>query len=82
MDQQTAATVKKQAAIRFDTSAYEASHGRRPRGTGSWAFGPERYTDIDSDQMFWSHQTSYTTACSQARVFYAVKNISLVYVQS
>lgn len=30
-------------AAEFDTHQYEFAHGRKPRGTGSWAFAPADY---------------------------------------
>ena len=47
------------------TSSYELSHGKRPRGFGSWAFGlGER--DPELEDIFWVHQKHYTPAMYQA----------------
>ena len=37
--------------IHFDTTEYEFSHDKRPRGIGSWAFAYRR--DADLSEIFW-----------------------------
>lgn len=32
-------------SVRFDTTAYQATYGRTPRGRGSWAFAFDRARD-------------------------------------
>lgn len=40
------------AAI-FDTTEYESSHGRAPRGRGSWAFIPGAPRHYAMDDVVW-----------------------------
>lgn len=42
----------------YYTNEYEASHGKSPKGYGSWAFSP--YGDPDSIE--WVNQSTYTEA--------------------
>lgn len=46
---------------RVETSEYEFSHGRTPRGKGQWAFSFDGIAGI-----FWTHGT-YTEAKAEAR---------------
>ncbi len=32
-------------SVRFDTSTFENSHGRKPKGHGGWIFSPVRSCD-------------------------------------
>lgn len=49
----------------FVTTEFEMSHGRTPRGYGSWGFAPYEYVnhqhEIPWDQIVWSKGT-YTDA--------------------
>ena len=48
---------------RFDTAKFEASHCRKPRGRGNWAFEA-------GGRMFWA-QGTFTEARKQAAKFFA-----------
>ncbi|MBR9837042.1 MAG: hypothetical protein GYB50_04010 [Rhodobacteraceae bacterium] len=52
-------------AIEFDTSAYVSSHGRQPKGRGSWAFATD--PDADSSEAIFSPSMTYTDAKVWAR---------------
>lgn len=40
-------------AIEINTSEYEFSHGKKPRGTGQWGFFFDQ--DRDVSQCFWAN---------------------------
>jgi hypothetical protein len=40
-------------AIDFDTRSFRTSHGREPKGYGSWAFGTERSPDTQDRDKCW-----------------------------
>lgn len=40
-------------AIDFDTTQFEFSHGRAPKGYGSWAFGTTRNPDVMDSAKCW-----------------------------
>lgn len=46
--------------VEFDTREYEFSHGKSPRGRGTWAFFPTRQCDV-MDAM-WSPSMTYAEA--------------------
>ena len=48
--------------ITFDTAAYEASHGKAPRGRGSWAFGTRRNADACNEDECWFSPGGMTLA--------------------
>lgn len=50
----------------FDTIRYEASHGRKPRGNGGWAFGFNSRNPAIDDVYFAPHG-SYAAAKKAAR---------------
>jgi hypothetical protein len=37
----------------IETRQYEFAHGRKPRGTGHWAFHPNFGVDSCSPEIFW-----------------------------
>ena len=53
------------AAITVRTSEYQSSHGKMPRGQGSWAFWMGRDTS-DIDKAHWFNGT-YAEAVKQAK---------------
>lgn len=67
-------------SITVETSGYEFTHGRKPRGFGTWAFGPERTTDID--KVFWSSPSTYAQAANEARRWAAEQGYDRIYAQS
>lgn len=67
-------------SITVETSGYEFTHGRKPRGFGTWAFGPERTTDID--KVFWSSPGTYAQAANEARRWAAEQGYDRIYAQS
>lgn len=46
--------------VHFDTSEYELSHGKTPRGYGSWAF------EFSVDRCVWWAPTGTFTAAKKA----------------
>ena len=48
----------------FDTTEYEFSHGRKPRGTGTWAFADA--DDGPDCEPYFIHAASYTEAKTRA----------------
>lgn len=47
-------------AREYDTTEYENSHGRKPRGIGSWAFVPADYIwhgEMPADAIAWAWGT-------------------------
>lgn len=56
---------------KFDTAEYVRSHGRAPRGTGTWAFRPAGATEWTFTPCM-----SYT----DAKRWFAAQNPSCVYV--
>jgi hypothetical protein len=47
--------------IEFITSEFELSHGRRPRGQGTWAFSERRIPKVIEDYI-WTPYMSYVDA--------------------
>jgi hypothetical protein len=57
----------------FSTTAFEWSHGCKPKGFGSWAFIPVTVigeTAISEDELVWVHQSNYGAAKKQAASMY------------
>lgn len=54
--------------VRFDTSAFVAAHGRKPRGVGVWGFvfGKPDCDDV-GEVWFTPHAVTYTEAKTLAR---------------
>lgn len=52
--------------VTISTSAYEFSHGRRPRGYGSWAFADRPDVDPLDEAIVWVVGT-YRDASREAR---------------
>jgi len=50
------------ARFAFDTTDYEFTHGRKPRGRGGWAFSFERHPDVLSDAVVWTPSMTYVEA--------------------
>jgi len=51
--------------VEVRTSEYAFSHGKQPRGFGSWCFS--RYEDVDfcnrdNPSVIWVHQSTYAAA--------------------
>lgn len=67
-------------AVEFDTREYQFSHGRSPRGRGSWAFFFDRKCQGDA---FWTQgSTTYAEAKKQARAEANRRGVTVVYVGS
>lgn len=50
-------------AIEFDAGEYIATHGRAPRGYGSWAFSTKRNPDVTNpDECFWAPVGTFAEA--------------------
>ena len=64
--------------VTFDTSAYEDSHGKAPRGRGSWAFSPDRNGD-KPDRIIWCNGT-YADAKASARLKARVEGFDYLFV--
>jgi hypothetical protein len=71
-----------QSCVRVDDGGYRFNHGAKPRGRGTWAFGPKRNTDAMSPDMFWSSFVTYAEAKRHAVAHFAAKGVYTVYVQS
>lgn len=66
--------------MEFNTTIYEASHGKLPRGTGAWAFSI--YRNPQPGLVFWARNASYGEAKKQARAYYKqFSGISTIFVQ-
>lgn len=62
--------------VEFDTSQFRFSHGKAPRGFGSWAFGLSRNPDVSSDDVVWAHQATFVEAKAEARRQLAARGVS------
>lgn len=62
-------------SVEFHTSDYEFSHGKTPRGFGSWAFFFERPTRNNNPEAFWVHQSTYADAKKKVREYIRIQNI-------
>jgi hypothetical protein len=65
--------------MEIETRQYEFSHGKKPRGYGSWAFFFDGNHDIDA-AMF--HTGKYSEACAFARAWARSKGFSRIEVGS
>lgn len=54
-------------SITISTSKFEASHGKKPRGTGSWAFIRTASHGWDEEIFFAPSNLTYTEACKWCR---------------
>jgi hypothetical protein len=63
--------------IEFNTTAYQMSHGRHPRGTGAWAFFFNREMN---GEPFWVSCMPYGAAKSVARAEATRQGAATVYV--
>lgn len=53
------------AKVKFvETRDYMRSHGKQPRGFGSWAFAFSREAKLDD--LFWAYNMNYADAKKQA----------------
>ena len=65
--------------VRFDTSEFEFSHGRAPRGRGSWAFSLVRDPDVtkslpaDKTGVLFTPSLTYGEAKMFARRFFRMQ---------
>lgn len=64
-------------AVEFNTHEYEFSNGRKPRGTGAWAFAFRRNADLS--EIFWING-SYSEAKKVARAKAKAEGQHTVYV--
>lgn len=62
------------------TSNYEFTHGRRPAGYGSWAFGPQKSSRLED--MFWVNNAYYQHAKKQAIAWGTAKGYDVIYPQT
>ena len=53
------------SAVRVEVVDYVRSHGKTPRGYGSWAFAFDRHATVDD--MHWEHQSTYADAKAKAK---------------
>lgn len=72
----------KKKQVRVDTSEYRFSHGREPKGRGSWAFSYKRDPDYasKSGEVLWFTGT-YAEARKQAIATAAANGQSAIFVQ-
>jgi len=66
-------------SITISTRAYELSHGRKPKGRGSWAFFFDGMTDINDAKWF---QGTYTEGLKLARAWAFTKGHHTIEVGS
>lgn len=69
--------VKTEPLPRVITTAYEFAHGKKPRGTGTWAFGLRRNTP--ADMISW-HSGTYAQAKRKAQEVF--RGCGEIFVQS
>lgn len=67
-------------AVEVDTSVYEYSHGRKPKGFGSWAFSFDK-KDVSHDKMFWAHQMTYGDALKEAKKEAKKRGAEVIFTQ-
>lgn len=66
-------------SITFSTTAYEWTHGRAPKGRGSWAFGASR--NATGDEIIWAPSLSTLTEAKKfAAKVAAERGISVLHV--
>lgn len=66
--------------VHFDTTTFQFSHGKAPRGTGSWGFAPSRNRgDFHLDQVVF-FQGTYAQCKAQARAHFAAAGVRHVVV--
>jgi hypothetical protein len=63
---------------RIETDRYEFSHGKAPRGQGSWAFHPNFNVDATSPEILWVHQATWGQAKKAAIAHFSAKGIDTV----
>jgi hypothetical protein len=67
--------------MEFNTSEYRFSHGKEPRGTGSWAFSTVKAPVAGVNEIFWFNG-SYGDAKKAARKYFKGFGATyMVYVQ-
>ena len=60
--------------IRFNDSEYQFSHGKTPRGRGSWAFSVSREPERSGSAIFWTPgSTTFGAAKKLARAHYVAE---------
>lgn len=72
--------------IDFETAPYVRSHGKEPRGRGSWAFSIIERPDVnDPNAILWSPAMTYTKAkawaVAQIRERYGKDSSGTLFVQ-
>ena len=53
--------------MRTETTRYEAAHGKKPRGTGNWAFDFEGYKAGERAEMVFAYGTLTEAKAKAAR---------------
>ena len=69
------------SGIYVSTREYELSHGKKPRGRGSWAFFFDGATRVE-DAYWSSGGQTYTQALADAKRFAVVKGYTRIEVGS
>jgi hypothetical protein len=65
--------------IDVDTSEFESSHGKKPRGRGDWAFGFTRRARMED--LFWVYNQPYGAAVKAAKAKARALGADTIYVQ-
>lgn len=78
MNEQTKAKAKA-AKVEVINTAYEAGHGRAPKGTGLWIFAPTRDND-DREEAIWVNG-SLSAAKKEASAIARSRGIHRLFVQ-
>lgn len=71
----------KESPVFFVTRHYEITHGKAPRGFGSWAFGVRPYSAHDYlEGAIWVHQSRFADAKKSAAVQAKARGIDTLIV--
>lgn len=64
--------------VEVNTEQYQFSHGSKPRGFGSWAFGDS--PGASGDSLYWVHQSTYGPAKKQAQAWAVARGRGTIWV--
>lgn len=67
---------------RLNYARFLASHGKMPRGHGSWAFCPADKYNLPNylDYVVWSHCKSFADASAEARASFTAQGVTEIVV--
>ena len=64
--------------VEVDSYRYTNEYGHRPRGFGSWAFGPS--WNSKPEEIIWVHMSKYGDAKQKAQAIAAERNLPMIVV--